>query len=96
MSYQLFTTHQFDKALKRCQKRGYDLSLIRTAINILVEKGGLPSEYKPHILYDDHYGEWEAHIGPDWLMTWYQNDKEVTLLMLTTGTHSDMFGKKRR
>ena len=27
---------------------------------------------------------------------WKQNDTELTLLMLTTGTHSDLFGKTRR
>ena len=31
------------------------------------------------------------HIQPDWLMTWEQNDTELTLLFLQTGTHSDLF-----
>ena len=30
-------------------------------------------------------------IEPDWLMTWEQNDMELTLLFLQTGTHSDLF-----
>ncbi|MST85609.1 hypothetical protein [Hallella mizrahii] len=29
-------------------------------------------------------------------MTWKQNNQELTLLLLTTGTHSDIFGKKKR
>ncbi|WP_441006960.1 type II toxin-antitoxin system mRNA interferase toxin, RelE/StbE family [Leyella stercorea] len=62
----------------------------------MVENGSLPSEYKPHILHGNHEGEWEAHIKPDWLLVWEQNDDELTLLMLTTGTHSDVFGKTRR
>ncbi len=94
--YQLSTTKQFDKALKRCNKRGYPMEKIKTAINILVEKGCLPPEYRPHLLHGNHDGEWEAHIESDWLMTWKQNDKELTLLMLSTGTHSDTFGKTRR
>ena len=96
MKYQLYTTHQFDKALKLCQKRGYDISLIHKAIEILVENGCLPSKYNPHILHGNHDGEWEAHIESDWLMTWKQNNQELTLLLLTTGTHSDIFGKKKR
>ena len=36
-------------------------------------------------------GEYECHIGPDWLLIWEQNDTELTLLMLSTGTHSDLF-----
>lgn len=35
--------------------------------------------------------ECQCHIGADWLMIWEQNDTELTLLMLSTGTHSDLF-----
>ena len=87
---------RFDKALKLCRKRGYPIEELRKAIAILVENGSLPSEYKPHILHGNHEGEWEAHIKPNWLLVWEQNDDELTLLMLTTGTHSDVFGKTRR
>ena len=69
---------------------------LRKAIAILAEKGCLPKEYKPHILHGNHEGEWEAHINPDWLLVWEQNDEELTLLMLTTGTLSDVFSKTRR
>ena len=60
------------------------------------KNGTLPSEYKPHILHGNHEGEWEAHVESDWLLIWEQNDMELTLLMLTTGTHSDLFGKTKR
>lgn len=42
----------------------------------------------------DYAGMWERHIGgrnSDWLMVWSQNDTELTLLMLRTGSHSDIF-----
>ena len=94
--YRFSTTKRFDKALKLCKKRGYDIEKLRKAIKILVENGTLPPEYKPHILHRNHEGEWEAHIESDWLLVWEQNDQELTLLMLTTGTHSDLFGKTRR
>lgn len=82
--------------MKLCKKRGYDIEKLRKAIKILVENGTLPPEYKPHLLHGNHQGEWEAHIGSDWLLVWAQNDHELTLLMLSTGTHSDLFGKTRR
>ena len=94
--YKLGTTKRFDKALKLCQKRGYPIEKLQKAISLLVEKGALPSEYKPHILYGNREGEWEAHIESDWFLIWEQNDTELTLLMLTTGTHSDLFGKTKR
>ena len=76
MAYTLTYTGQFKKDLKRCQKR---------------ENGSLPAEYKPHILSGQFSGYWECHIKPDWLLIWEQNDKELTLLLLNTGTHSDLF-----
>ena len=94
--YKFSTTKRFDKALKLCQKRGYPIDKLRKAIKILVNTGSLPPEYKPHILHGNHVGEWEAHIESDWLLIWEQNDNELTLLMLTTGSHSDLFGKTRR
>ncbi|MDR1120171.1 MAG: type II toxin-antitoxin system YafQ family toxin, partial [Dysgonamonadaceae bacterium] len=30
-------------------------------------------------------------IKPDWLMVWEQNDTELILLFLNTGTHADLF-----
>lgn len=84
-------TGQFKKDLKRCQKRGLDLSLLQKVIAILQEKGSLPSEYKPHLLSGKFAGYWECHIKPDWLLVWEQDDRELTLLLLNTGTHSDLF-----
>ena len=41
---------------------------------------------------EPRYEAWECHIEPDWLLVWEQNDTELTLLMIETGTHSDIFG----
>jgi mRNA interferase YafQ len=74
-----------------CKKRGYDIDLIDKAIEILGETGTLPPEYKPHQLHGNYDGIWECHIKSDWLMIWQQDDYELTLLLLNTGTHSDIF-----
>lgn len=92
MKYQIKTSTRFKKDLKRCAKRGLDMRLIYDVINLLAVKGTLPAEYKPHQLKGDHKGQWECHIEPNWLMTWEQNDNELTLLFLQTGTRSDLFG----
>lgn len=89
--YTLKYTGQFKKDLKRCQKRGMNLSLLQKVIEILQETGSLPSEYKPHLLSGQFAGCWECHVKPDWLLIWEQDDKELTLLLLNTGTHSDLF-----
>lgn len=87
-------TNQFSKDLKLCKKRGYDLSLIRTVISLLEEKGELPEIYRPHKLKGRYKGLWECHIQADWLLVWRQDDAALTLLFTDTGTHSDLFLRK--
>jgi mRNA interferase YafQ len=89
--YTIVTTNRFEKELKLCKKRGYDLTLLEEVISILAETGTLPSKYKPHKLSGKYDNCWECHIKPDWLLIWLQNDEELTLLFLNTGTHSDLF-----
>ena len=89
--YSIDYTKRFNKDLKRCMKRGLDLQLIHEAIALLRTTGTLPAKYRPHKLSGNHEGQWECHIEPDWLMIWKQNDMELTLLFLQTGTHSDLF-----
>ena len=33
-------------------------------------------------------------IQPNWLLVWEINNQELILVLLNTGTHSDLFGKK--
>lgn len=89
--YQLTTTNRFNRSLKLCKKRGYDLSLIQKVIDLLQETGNLPIKYKPHKLTGTFKDCWECHIQPDWLLLWKQNNDELILLLLDTGTHSDLF-----
>ena len=46
---------------------------------------------QPHVSHGNRQGQWECHIKSDWLLVWEQNDKEMTLLMVNTETHSDLF-----
>ena len=68
------------------------MHLLKECLDILIETGTLPDKYRPHIISGDHDGEWEAHIKGDWLITWEKRDNELRLIMLATGTHSDLFG----
>lgn len=89
--YSVTTTHQFDKMFKRCHKRGYPMEKLWEAVSLLCANGCLPMSYRPHKLHGNHAGEWEAHIAPNWLLVWEQDDKELRLLLLQTGTHNDIF-----
>ena len=89
--YQIEYSNRFNKDLKLCMKRGLNIKLIKDAIDLLAEKGSLPQEYRPHKLVNQKREIWECHIQSDWLMTWEQNDTQLTLLFLQTGTLSDLF-----
>ena len=93
MRYKLKYTGEFKKAYKRCVKRHYNMQLLTEVLTVLQENGTLPPKYKPHKLSGNYSGKWDCHIHPDWLLVWMQDDDELTLLMLQTGTHSDIFGK---
>ena len=89
--YKIFYTSQFKKKIKLCQRRGLDMRKLYNIINLLISEGKLPATYHPHRLSGNMSGLWECHIGPDWLLIWEQNNDEFTLLMIDTGTHSDIF-----
>lgn len=94
--YNIKFTDEFKRDMRLCKKRGYDMELIREAIRILSVDGKLPKEYLPHQLHGNRKGQWECHIQPNWLLIWEQHDKELILVMLNTGTHSDLFEKKSK
>ena len=91
--YKVKVSNQFKRQYKLCIRRGLNVEQLNTAMRLLAESGKLPQEYHPHKLYGKHSGRWECHIEPDWLMIWEQNDRELTLIFLETGTHSDLFNK---
>lgn len=46
--YKILTTNRFEKSLKLCKKRNYDLSILKEVIDLLASHGKLPSKFKPH------------------------------------------------
>jgi len=65
---------------------------LNKALKELSDNGTLPPEYRPHKLTGKYQGNWECHIQPDWLLVWEQRDSELILLLIDTGSHSDIFG----
>lgn len=91
MKYTIRYSGKFKKSYKLCKRRGLNIGNLETVLRLLAETGTLPAKYRPHILTGNYAGIWECHIEPDWLLLWKQNDTELTLLLLETGTHSDIF-----
>ena len=60
MAYKLFTTHQFEKDLKRCKKRGLPMDKLKEVINELVTNGRVPVQFRPHLLHGNRDGNGNA------------------------------------
>lgn len=89
----LVTTGQFRKDYKRVKKRGYDMRLLETVIDLLLNEQQLDDHYRDHGLIGNYAGFRECHILPDWILI-YATDKEQLILTASrTGTHSDLFAK---
>jgi len=81
----------FKKQLRLMSKRGKNLAKINEVVLLLSKTGSLPANYRPHKLKGDYTGYWEAHIEPDWLLVWEIKESELVLILIATGSHSDLF-----
>lgn len=80
---------QFEKELKRQQKRGKDLSKFVEAAQRLANEELLPERCRNHKLVGNFKDRWECHLEPDWLLVYYKTAEEI--IFERTGTHSDLF-----
>ena len=87
----LVMTTQFRKDLKRINKRGKDLSLLKDVLQTLREEQALEEKYRDHALTGNYIGFRECHIQPDWLLVYAINKEKLILTASRTGSHSDLF-----
>lgn len=91
MTYQLVLTGRFKKGLKRAKKRGLDIALLDSVVEKLIHGLVLDEKYRDHDLKGRYTGFRECHIQPDWLLIYLVEDEILTLTLVDTGTHSDLF-----
>ena len=84
-------TTAFKKQYKLMQKRGCNMSALRTVVALLASGAQLPQRYRDHALD----GEWrsyrECHIKPDWLLIYRIEESQLILTLTRTGSHADLF-----
>lgn len=93
MIYELKKTSQFKSSLKLARKRGLDISLLEEIIEKLRTDQILEQKYHNHELTGNFKGIWECHVKPDWLLLYFKDNDVLTLTLVDTGTHSDIFKK---
>lgn len=79
----------FRRDLKRCAKRGKDLTRLARLLELLLAGEPLPQQYKDHPLKGAWQGYRDAHIEPDWLLLYRVAGEDVHLTR--TGSHTDLF-----
>ena len=91
MQYELKYTRAFRRGYKRAKKRGLDLSLLGEIVELLRGGKKLPKKYADHCLSGDFSQCRECHIQPDWLLVYRIDDDILTLTLMDTGTHAELF-----
>jgi mRNA interferase YafQ len=90
MKYTPYYTNKIKKQLKLIKKRGYNMTLFKEVVEMLLDGIPLPAKYCDHPLHGDKRGYRDCHIQGDWVLI-YKIDKNVlTLILSETGTHSDI------
>ena len=91
MKYSLVLSGKFKKSLKLARKRGLDIDLLDVVVEKLLNGIPLEKKYKDHPLSGKLTGFRECHIQPDWLLIYLKEDDILTLTLVDTGTHADLF-----
>ena len=91
--YQVKYTTTFKKSYKLMRKRGLDLSLLDEVVDLLRQGKQLDEKYRDHSLAGNFSGFRECHIKPDWLLIYLIENDVLTLTLVDTGSHSDIFKK---
>jgi len=95
MKYQIDFTTNFKKQYKKIKKQGKDLKKLFEIIEKLACEVELEIKNKNHNLINNKYYKdcKECHIEPDWLLIYKIKNNELILLLMATGSHSDLFEK---
>ena len=89
--YKLAVSNKFKKSLERAKKRGLDISLMDDIVEKLLCRIPREQKYKDHPLKGEFKGFRECHIQPDWLLVYLVENDILTLTLVDTGSHADIF-----
>ena len=82
-------TRQFDRDVKRMQRRRKNLEKLKIVIRSLIAGQQLDSIHRDHGLVGTWHDRRECHIESDWLLIYKLDVTQVTFER--TGSHSDLF-----
>lgn len=91
--YEVRLSSNFKKEYKKVKKQGKDIKKLKYVIEKLANGEQLEERYKNHNLVNNKkYQDCsECHIEPDWLLVYKNVNDELILLLVSTGSHSELF-----
>ncbi len=84
-------SNRFKRGLRLAAKRGLNIFLLEEIVEKIQAGIPLDAKYKDHSLSGNYKGCRECHIQPDWLLVYLIEDDILTLTLIDTGTHADLF-----
>ena len=85
----LTVSGQYKRDHKTILKRGWNVGILKTVLNVLLNEEKLDRKYHDHELSGNYVGYRECHIESDWLLIYKIADGQLKLQR--TGSHSDLF-----
>ena len=89
--YSPIYTKQFNKDVKRCQRRGKNFEKFKIIARTLLSGESLDPIHRDHKLTGNYVGRRECHIESDWLLVYKYEEEHIVFERL--GSHSDLFKK---
>lgn len=89
--YQLKFTNAYKRGYKLMKKRGANMVLLDDVVEKLQAGEKLAENYRDHGLSGNYQGFRECHIKLDWLPVYLIEDDILTLTLVKTGSHADVF-----
>ena len=91
-NYKIKYSKEFKKSLKKVIKQGKNIDKLLKVVDMLSKKETLNPKYKDHQLYNDKKFKdcRDCHIEPDWILIYKYLENEIVLLLVNTGSHSNI------
>ena len=85
----LTVSGQYKRDHKTILKRGWNVGILKTVLDVLLNEEKLDRKYHDHELSGNYVGYRECHIESDWLLIYKIADGQLKLQR--TGSHCDLF-----
>lgn len=91
--YAIHITSNFKNSYKKIVKQRKDKNKLINVLKILANGEILDTKYREHNLQNDKkYKDCkECHIEPDWLLIYKYDNDNLILILMNTGSHSEVF-----